>query len=214
MLVLKLLHLVIAHARHEHLLDVGFGALCRLTQALGVGGHGAQMHQLQSLALYLLDHHAQYLLLLLRVFWQEHQSGAILSLLGNGYALEQDKLMGNLNHDARAVAVLADFRSAVPHVLQYLKRIVHQFVALVAVDVHYHSHTTGIMFIRFLVESSFLVLKFAFCHIILFKSFFLLEILGKGKSKCYIIQINAGILNLDFCTNLQIVIISQEKVSD
>ena len=125
------------------------------------------MHQLQALALYLLYHHTQYLLLGLLVLRQEHQSRAILSLLRHGDALQQDKLVGYLQHDARTVAVLSDFRPTVPHVLQHFQRIVYQFVALVAVYVHHHAHAAGIVLVSRLIESSLGCLSFTFCHIIL-----------------------------------------------
>ena len=81
--------------------------------------------------------------------------------------------MGYLYHDTRTITVLTDFRSAMPHILQHTERIVHQFMTLVAVDVHYHANTTSIVLIRTLVKSFFLVLKFTICHIILDLTIFL-----------------------------------------
>ena len=64
------------------------------------------MHQRESLTLYLLDHHAQYLLLDLLLFWKEHEARSVLSFLRHGDALQQDKLVGNLQHNSRTVASL------------------------------------------------------------------------------------------------------------
>ena len=68
---LKDWHLVVGDASDEHLFDGGFIAQCCLSQALWVGRHIAQVHELQSLALYLLDHDGEDVLLFLFVFRQE-----------------------------------------------------------------------------------------------------------------------------------------------
>ena len=106
------------------------------------------MHQGEALALYLLDHHTQYLLLCLLVLGQKHQSGAILTFLGHGDALQQYKLVGYLHHDAGTVAgLVAGLGAAMLHVLQHLECIVHQLMTLAAVDIHHHAHTTGIVLV-------------------------------------------------------------------
>ena len=78
--------------------------------------------------------------------------------------------MRNLDHDTSSVAVFAHFRSAVPHILQHLQCIVNQFVTLIAVDVHNHSHTARIVLIVALVESFLVSGLLAIRHIILLKS--------------------------------------------
>ena len=72
---------------HENLFDVWLHLAGSHTQHLGVGRHCAQMHQLQALALNLLDHHAQYLLLCLLVLRQKNQTCAVLTLFGHGDTL-------------------------------------------------------------------------------------------------------------------------------
>ena len=110
------------------------------------------MHQLQTLALYLLDHHRQNLLLCRLVLGQEHHARAVLSFLGHGDALQQNELVGYLEHDARSVArLVARLGTAVLHVLQHLQGVVHQLVALAAVDVHHHAHTAGVVLILWLI---------------------------------------------------------------
>ena len=44
-------------------------------------------------------------------------------------------------------------RATMSHVLQYLERMVYQFVALISVDIYHHSHTTRIVFVFRLVKS-------------------------------------------------------------
>ena len=75
------------------------------------------MHQLQPLALNLLNHDAENLALCLLLFGQEYQTGAIFPLFGYGNALQQNELVGNLNHDARTVAILAHLSTTVAHIL-------------------------------------------------------------------------------------------------
>ena len=142
------------------------------------------MHQLQSLALDFLYHHAKDFLLCLLVFWQEHQSRAIFSLFWNRDALQQDELMRYLDHYAGAITVSPNFSSTMSHVLQYVKRIVNELMTLVAVDVHNHSNPTSIMLITALIESPFLCLKFTFCHIIPTFAFVLLNFGCKVNSFC------------------------------
>ena len=106
------------------------------------------MHQLQPLALDLLDHHTQNRLLCLLVLGQEHQSCTILSFLRHGDALQQNKLVGNLHHDTSTVArLVARLGTTMLHVLQHLQGVVHQLVTLAAVDVHHHTHATSIVLV-------------------------------------------------------------------
>ena len=113
------------------------------------------MHQRKSFALNLFDHHREYLLLADRVFGQEDKSRAILSLFGDGDALQQNELVGNLQENARTVAslVVGTFGSAMPHVLEHLQCVVYQFVALVTVDVYHHAHTTRVVFVLGIIQS-------------------------------------------------------------
>ena len=60
--------------------------------------------------------------------------------------------MWYLQHDARSVArLVARLCAAVLHVLQHLQGLVHQLVALAAVDVHHHSHAAGVVLILWLI---------------------------------------------------------------
>ena len=110
------------------------------------------MHQLQSLALYLLDHHRENLLLLLLLLWQKNQPRAVLSLLWHWNTLQQNELVRNLQHDACTVACLvARLGPSVLHVLQYAQCLVHQFVALASVDVHHHAYAACVVLILWLI---------------------------------------------------------------
>ena len=77
------------------------------------------MHQLQPFALHLFDDNAQDLLLTFVVFRQKHQTCTILAFLGYRDTLKQNKLVGNLQHDARTVTVLSYLSTTVAHILQY-----------------------------------------------------------------------------------------------
>ena len=87
--------------------------------------------------------------------WQEHQAGAILALLGHRYALKQDELVWYLQQDASAVACLAvgALCTTVAQVLENLQRVVDEIMALVAVDVHDHAHTTSVVLVGSIIQS-------------------------------------------------------------
>ena len=80
---------------------------------------------------------------------QENESCSVFSLLRDRYALQEYELVGNLQHDAGAVAslVVCTFCSTVAHVLQYLQGRIHQFVGFVSVDIDYHAYSACIMFV-------------------------------------------------------------------
>ena len=139
----------------EDLLDVRFGLRRALPQDGGIDGDGAQVHQGEALAFNLFNHDAQNGRLLVLVLGQEDQAGAVFALLGHGYALQEDELMGNLEQDARPVAglVVGSFGTAVLHVFQHPEGGIHQFVRLVAVNVDYHAHATGIVFVRRVIQA-------------------------------------------------------------
>ena len=119
--MLKHGQIFVRYARYENLLDVWLNLTSGSSQYLGTSGYRSQMHQLQALTLNLLNHHRQDFLLRLFLFRQEHQSRAIFPLLGHGDTLQQDELMGNLQHDAGTVARLVTrLSTTVLHVLQNL----------------------------------------------------------------------------------------------
>ena len=156
--------MILGHARYKNLLDVGFHLAGSHTQHLGIGGHRAQVHQLQPLALNLLDHHAQNLLLGLIILWQKNQTSAILTFLGHRDTLQQNKLMGYLYHDTRTITgFVACLGATVFHVLKHLQCIVNQVMTFSAVDIYHHTHAASIMLVAALIES----LLITFCHIIL-----------------------------------------------
>ena len=113
------------------------------------------MHELQTLTLYLLYHDAEYALLAHGVLGQEHESRAVLALLGDGYSLQQNELMRYLEHDARAVAgaPVSSLGSTVAHVLKHLEGVVHELMALVAVYVHYHAYAASVVLVGGIVQS-------------------------------------------------------------
>ena len=133
----------------EHLLDSRLRLLCALPQDGRVDRYAPQVHQGKPFTLYFLYHDAQDACLFLLVLGQEDQPCAVLSFFRHRYALQQDKLMRNLYHDAGTVSglVVGTFRPAVFHILQHFQCRVHQFVRLVAMNVYNHSHTASIVLV-------------------------------------------------------------------
>ena len=84
-----------------------------------MSGYRAEVHQLESLTFYFLNHDRQNLLLSLLLFRQEYQSRAIFPFFGDRNALQQNELVRNLQHDACSVAILSNLSATMPHVLQY-----------------------------------------------------------------------------------------------
>ena len=110
------------------------------------------MHQLQSFALNLFYHYAQYCLLSLFVFWKEHKPCAVPTFLRYRNALQENELMRNLHHDAGTVARLVTrLCTTMLHVLQHLQCVVNKFMALASMNVHHHAHAAGIVFVCFLI---------------------------------------------------------------
>ena len=106
------------------------------------------MHQLQALAPGLLYHHIDDDPLRILVLGHEHHACAVVPFLGDGNALKQNKLVGNLHQYSSAVArLVARLGSAVFHVLQHPQGIVNQLVALCTMYVHHHAYATRIMLI-------------------------------------------------------------------
>ena len=109
----------------------------RSPKPIGIGRHRAQVHQLKSFPLDLLNHDTQYLSLRLLFLGQKHQPRSILSFFGHRNALKQNKLMRNLDHNAGSIAVLSHFCPTMAHVLKHMQCIVHQFMTLASMDVIY-----------------------------------------------------------------------------
>ncbi len=113
------------------------------------------MHELQSLALDLLDHDGKNGLLTFLIFGQENQSCTVLALLRNWYTLKQYKLVGNLQQDARTVACLSvsALSATMAQVLEHFQGVVDKLVRLTAVDIHHHTYTARIVLIGAVVQS-------------------------------------------------------------
>ena len=106
------------------------------------------MHELQSLALYLLDHDVQNPVLQLLVSRKKHQTCSVTSLFGYGNALQQNKLVWNLNHYASTITCLVtSLGSTVLHVLQHTQSVIHQLMTLASMYVHYHAYAARIVLV-------------------------------------------------------------------
>ena len=106
------------------------------------------------------------------------QPRAVFALFGHGYALQKDKLVRNLEQNARTVAslVVGTLGAAVLHVLENRKRRIDQLMRLVPVNVHNHPHaasvvlilrtvqTAGTVTISFIDNSTFHSYSLSFCN--------------------------------------------------
>ncbi len=142
-------------AGDEHLLDVGLGSACILSENVGIDGHTAYVHELQPFAFHLFEHDAKDVLLGLFVFGEEYESCTVTSFLGYGYALKKNEFVWDLQHDARAVAcfVVGAFCSAVLHVFKNLECGIHEFVVLCSVNVDNHTHAACVVLVVRIVKS-------------------------------------------------------------
>ena len=152
--------------RYEYLLDGRLHTSSSLAKHFRTSRNRTHMHQLHTLALYLIYHNRQNLLLFLLIFRQEHQPRAILSFLRHGDALQQNELVGYLQHNTRSVTCLvACLGTSVFHIFKHAQRLVNQFMALAAMYIHHHTHATCIMFILALVQPSLCAL-FTHCSLL------------------------------------------------
>ena len=64
--------------------------------------------------------------------------------------------MRNLEHDARTIACAAvgTFGTTVTHVFQHFQCIVYQFMALVTMNVHYHTHAASVVLVGGVIQAS------------------------------------------------------------
>ncbi len=152
---LKSRDLVVGHARDEHLLDVRLCGESGFAEASRVGGHRAQVSEAQSFALDFFNHDRQDQLLAGTVLGKEDKARAVLTLLGNRDALQQDELVWYLQQDARTIARLAvgTLGATMAQVLQHFQCVVDEIVALVAVDVHDHAHATSVVLVGGIIQS-------------------------------------------------------------
>ena len=155
-------HIFIAHAGDEELLYVGLHLACAHARHIVGGGHCAQVHQCEPFALHFFDDDGEYLALACGIFRQKHYAGAVFAFLGHRNALQENKLVRNLQQDAGSVAgLVAGLCSAVLHVLEHSQRIVDQSMALVAIDVYHHAHATCVVLVTFIIQSFYLFHCFA-----------------------------------------------------
>ena len=94
-------------------------------------------------------------MLAVAVLRKEYQARSVLALLGHRNALQQDEFVWYLQQDACTVARLAvgTLCTAVAQVLQHFQCVVDEIVALVAVDVHDHAHTTSVVLVGGIIQS-------------------------------------------------------------
>ena len=114
------------------------------------------MHQVESLALDFLNEDTQDFPLSVFVLRHKDETRAVFTLFRYGDALQEDKLVRDLDENARAVAGLAvgTFCATVHHIFKHFERVVHEGVRLVAVDIHHHTHAAGVVFIFGVVQTS------------------------------------------------------------
>ena len=185
---LQLQLLLVVASRDEDLFDVRLRGQGILAQDRRVDRHLAQVHQGQALLLDLLQHDAQDGRLLRLLLGKENQSGAILSLLRDGDSLQQDKLMGNLHHDSRAITclVIGALCATVTHIFQHSQGRFNNVVRLLAVDVDDHTYTTSVMLIGRIVQSLFAVKMIFLCpHLLTFclcKNYLFVILVSKSRN--------------------------------
>ena len=116
------------------------------------------MHQFQTFTFDFLYHDVQNLILQLLFSRKKHQAGSVTSLFGHGNALQQNKLVRNLNHYASAVTCLVtSFGTTMLHVLQHSQGVIHQLMTLASMYVHHHSHAARIVLVGRGIQSLFCV---------------------------------------------------------
>ena len=106
------------------------------------------MCQFEAFAFYLLDHDVQNLVLQLLVSRKKHQACSVTSLFGYGNALQQNKLVWNLNHYASTITCLVtSLGSTVLHVLQHAQSVIHQLMTLASMYVHHHAYAARVVLV-------------------------------------------------------------------
>ena len=133
----------------EDLDDMRLAGAGRLAQDIAVHRNFSYIGKEQPFPLRLFPEDSNIVLTCLSVLRKEYQAGTVPAPLRDRYALEQDEFVGNLHHDAGAVASpgVGAFGSTVLQVLQHGDGIGYQLVGLVAVQVGDHSHSAGIVLV-------------------------------------------------------------------
>ena len=113
------------------------------------------MHQLQTLALNLLNHDGENLLLTGLILRQENQTSTVFSLFGYRDALKKNKLVWNLQQDAGSVAGLAvsALGATMSQILQHFQCIVNQLMTFTSVDIHHHTYAARVVLVGTVVQS-------------------------------------------------------------
>ena len=152
-LELRLFDEFVGGDEYLHYIRFGLGSL--LSEAGGIDRDVSDIRQGTALPFNLGLHALYYGLAASLLFGKEYEAGAVAALLRHGYALKEYEFVRNLKHNAGSVPGLSvgTFRAAVHHILKYLEGIFDKFVGLVAADVHHHTDTAGIVFIRRVIES-------------------------------------------------------------
>ena len=88
-------------------------------------------------------------------FWQKDETCPVFPFFGDGYSLQKNEFVRNLEHDSRSVTclVVSAFSPSVLHVFQHFQGGVHQFVGFVSVDVHEHAHSACVMFVACIIQT-------------------------------------------------------------
>ena len=154
------------HWRYKYLAYVGHHFACCHTRYIFVDGHVSQMHQFQTITFDLLNHDVQNLVLQLLFSRKKHQASSVTPLFGHRNALQENKLVRNLHHNASTVTwnkKHPQYFSADPlHVLQHAQGIIHQLMTFASMYVYHHTHAARIVLVGWGIQSLFCV------HIIMF----------------------------------------------
>ena len=90
--------------------------------------------------------------------WKEEDARAVSSFLRHWNALKENEFMRNLKQYACSItSLVACLSTAMLHILQHFESVIHQFMALVAMNVYNHSNATCIVFVLRVVKSLFLL---------------------------------------------------------
>ena len=139
----------------EDLPDIGFAFECIFPEDAAVYRHCPHVHQRKSFPFGLFDDDAVDFLLPFRVFGQKDEACPVFPFFRDGYSLQKNEFVRDLEHDSRSVPslVVSAFRPSVLHVFEYFQGRVHQFVGFVSVDVHEHAYSACIVFMARVVQA-------------------------------------------------------------
>ena len=143
-------------ARHEQLVDAWFGACCIVAQHTAVHRHMAHMHQAQTFVGECAPNDVHKGAGIGIVARQKHHAHAVTPFFGHGNAVQQNKFVGNLYHDAGAVARfgVGTFGTAVRHVFEHCQGFIDNIVRFDAVDVHNQTNAASIVFVCGIVKQT------------------------------------------------------------